>query len=51
MKPAILCILHNQNLSLAFRRMLVKSYGLFFLGVRLAKEFVGVELMPALGPA
>ncbi|EDV38197.1 uncharacterized protein [Drosophila kikkawai] len=34
-----------------FQWMLVKSYGLFFLGVRLAKEFVGVELMPALGPA
>ncbi|EDW49533.1 uncharacterized protein LOC6619127 [Drosophila sechellia] len=34
-----------------FQWMLVKSYGLFFLGVRLAKEFVGVELMPSLGPA
>ncbi|KAH8272629.1 hypothetical protein KR018_010613 [Drosophila ironensis] len=34
-----------------FQWMLVKSYGLFFLGVRLAKEFVGVELMPTLGTA
>ncbi|XP_037728640.1 uncharacterized protein LOC119559663 [Drosophila subpulchrella] len=34
-----------------FQWMLVKSYGLFFVGVRLAKEFVGVELMPALRPS
>ncbi|XP_034654073.1 uncharacterized protein LOC117892143 [Drosophila subobscura] len=34
-----------------FQWMLVKSYALFFLGVRVAKELVGLELMPAVGPA
>lgn len=29
-------------------RSVVKSFGLFFLGVRIAKEFVGVEIMPAI---
>ncbi|XP_017035954.1 uncharacterized protein [Drosophila kikkawai] len=29
-----------------FQWMLVKSYGLFFLGVFLAKELTGLELMP-----
>lgn len=28
----------------------VKSFGIFMLGVRIAKEFVGVELMPAIAP-
>ncbi|EDW85696.1 uncharacterized protein [Drosophila tropicalis] len=32
-----------------FQWMLVKSFGMFFVGVRVAKEFVGVELMPAVG--
>lgn len=31
-------------------RMLVKSFGMFFLGVRIAKELVGVELMPSVMP-
>lgn len=30
--------------------MLVKSFGMFFLGVRIAKELVGVELMPSVMP-
>ncbi|XP_030370564.1 uncharacterized protein LOC115621144 [Scaptodrosophila lebanonensis] len=38
-------IYHNE-----FQWSLVKSFGLFFLGVRIAKEFVGVELMPAVAP-
>ncbi|KAH8407429.1 hypothetical protein KR222_000839 [Zaprionus bogoriensis] len=39
-------IYHNE-----FQWMLVKSFGMFFLGVRIAKEFVGVELMPSVMPA
>lgn len=31
-----------------FPRAVVKSFGLFFMGVRIAKEFVGVEIMPAI---
>ncbi|XP_037891432.1 uncharacterized protein LOC119638624 [Glossina fuscipes] len=31
-----------------FQWSIVKSLGMFFLGVRIAKEFVGVEIMPAL---
>ncbi|XP_065354918.1 uncharacterized protein LOC135960828 [Calliphora vicina] len=36
-------IYHNE-----FQWSVVKSFGLFFLGVRIAKEFVGVEIMPAI---
>uniref|UniRef100_T1H7A0 Uncharacterized protein n=1 Tax=Megaselia scalaris TaxID=36166 RepID=T1H7A0_MEGSC len=28
----------------------IKSFGMFLLGVRIAKEFVGMEMMPAIMP-
>jgi len=31
-----------------FQWSIVKSVGIFVLGVRIAKEFVGVEIMPAI---
>lgn len=37
-----------QILNLIFFRGLVKSIGVFVLGVRIAKEFVGTEIMPPL---
>lgn len=33
-----------------FQWSVVKSFGLFLLGVRIAKEFIGVEIMPAITP-
>ncbi|XP_011208846.1 uncharacterized protein LOC120770942 [Bactrocera tryoni] len=31
-----------------FQWSVLKSFGLFLLGVRIAKEFAGVEIMPAI---
>ncbi|XP_004537518.1 uncharacterized protein LOC101451178 [Ceratitis capitata] len=31
-----------------FQWSLVKSFGFFLLGVRIAKEFAGLEIMPAI---
>ncbi|XP_014103672.1 uncharacterized protein [Bactrocera oleae] len=36
-------IYHNE-----FQWSVLKSFGLFLLGVRIAKEFTGLEIMPAI---
>lgn len=33
-----------------FQWSVIKSFGIFLLGVRIAKELVGVEVMPAITP-
>jgi hypothetical protein len=36
---------HNE-----YQWSLIKSVGIFILGVRIAKECVGIEIMPAVAP-
>ncbi|XP_067632834.1 uncharacterized protein [Eurosta solidaginis] len=36
-------IYHNE-----FQWSVLKSFGIFLLGIRMAKEFTGVEIMPAI---